>query len=65
MNSKVLFALAAFSFLYISCQSAPQKEESLQQLISEGRIDEAKARFDTKYNINETDATASYSCKNQ
>ena len=47
--------ICAFSFLFWSCGSTPKKEASLQQLIREGRYEEAKERFTSKYDINEID----------
>ena len=46
----IFIILASFG-----CKSTPQKEVSIQQLIKEGRIEEAKNRFVSKYDINATD----------
>lgn len=52
------FILSFFSLVFIislfGCASS-KKEVSIQQLILEGKIDEAKARFISKYDINEID----------
>ncbi|MDY4190204.1 ankyrin repeat domain-containing protein, partial [Treponema porcinum] len=59
MNKKFSIALVISVFFFIftaGCSSTPKKEASLHQLIQEGRIDEAKDRFVTKYDINEIDS---------
>ncbi len=57
MNKKITFAAACVItvFVFAGCNSAPKGEPTLQELISGGNIDEAKARFTTKYDINEVD----------
>ena len=59
MNKKFSIALVISVFFFIftaGCSLTPKKEASLHQLIQEGRIDEAKDRFVTKYDINEIDS---------
>lgn len=58
MNKKFSIGLllaALFSIFSTGCSSTPKKELSLQQLIKQGNTEEAKARFTTKYDINEID----------
>lgn len=58
MNKKffIAFLLTAIFFVFSTgCSSTPKKETSVQQLIKEGNKEEAKARFTTKYDINEID----------
>ncbi len=56
MDKKFIFSLFSLVFIIslFGCASN-KKEVSIQQLILEGKIDEAKARFISKYDINEID----------
>lgn len=52
----IVFLLAAVLFVFLTgCSSTPKQEPSLQQLIKDGKKDEAKSRFTIKYDINEID----------
>lgn len=58
MNKKIISCLLSLlTILFVTgCKSAPVKEPSLTDLIKAGKIDEARDRFETKYDINEIDA---------
>jgi len=57
MKNKLFKLLSAFTFAVIiaGCGSTPKKEITVQQLIKEGRIQEAKDLFTTKTDINMAD----------
>lgn len=56
MTKKIILTILSLCsiLLMASCVST-EKEVSIQQLIKEGKIDDAKARFVSKYDINEID----------
>lgn len=58
LNTKLTYALVlgcTFSILF-GCATTKTQEPTIQELISEGRTDEAKGRFISKYDINAVDA---------
>lgn len=55
MNKEIIFTALALAFIFSGCKSAPTAEPTLQELIMDGKIEEAKSRFTTKYDINEID----------
>lgn len=56
MRKMIFTAVCAAVLLFAAgCASAPVAEPTLQELIRDGRTEEAKARFTTRYNINEID----------
>ena len=59
MNKELFFTAFALTFVLSGvisgCKSAPTAEPTLQELIMDGKIEEAKGRFTTKYDINEVD----------
>lgn len=56
VKNRIIAAAAAVLCLYVSgCKSTPQKESSVVELILSGKQEEAKSRFQTKYDINAVD----------
>ena len=57
MTNRILAAIAAAAacLLAAGCASSPAKETSVQELILSGRQEEARGRFQTKYDINGVD----------
>lgn len=55
---KKIFSIALIFMAILiltNCQSTPQKEVTLHELINEGRTQEAKDSFAAKYNVNDVD----------
>ncbi len=50
-----IFVLVFSALILFACKSAPKKAVSVQQLIKEGRIEEAKSLFISKYDVNAID----------
>ncbi len=57
MNKKIAFSFACLIavIFYSGCKSVPKAEPTLIELIKSGRVDEAKERFTSKYDVNEVD----------
>lgn len=55
-NIKVLLSILFLPLIIISCASTPEPESTLQELIKDGKKDEAKNRFINQYDINAKDA---------
>lgn len=57
MNNRILHSLCiALLFTALSGCATVEKESTVQELIRNGKIEEAKSRFVSKYDINETDS---------